>query len=280
MNYKIKRSITRESILFLVFLTGILLITLAPNYKTIAIAEQSSKSFFSGKLFVVIPDGISLPPDGVNDSYVVKYLFLHKLGLTLLFLYLLYLIIRFISWAARRIRAKYSKNLTKGGLSMSIWAKQNWFKLGVLLSFFIISLSVAYYFVLFLPRSQEFPAKSVSKSSTEIMELENKCFLAASDFFKENGFNPKNCGFQNHYNSKLNKCFINIKSAKMEEGGRLSFHKLLYDVYNRKKYGEYSWKPEDGKNYWEVKPSICFTLDKSCRAVEDYESFAKEYMEE
>lgn len=163
---------------------------------------------------------------------------------------------------------------------MSAWIKQNWFKAGVLLSFLIISFSVAYYFVLFLPHSQALSVKTASKSAAEVMELENKCFAAASGFFKENGFDPKNSGFQNHYNSKLNKCFINIKSAKVEEDGRLSFHKALYDVYNRKMYGEYSWKPEEGKNYWEVKPSSCFVLDKSCQAIEDYESFVKIYMEE
>lgn len=163
---------------------------------------------------------------------------------------------------------------------MSKWIKQNWFKAGVLLSFIIMSLSVAYYFVLFLPNSQRLSDKSASKSAGEIIELENKCFAAASEFFKENGFDPKNSGFQNHHNNKLNKCFINIKSAKVGEDGRLSFHKALYDVYNRKMYGEYSWKPEEGKNYWEVKPTACFTLDKSCQAIEDYESFVKTYMEE
>ena len=163
---------------------------------------------------------------------------------------------------------------------MNIWIKQNWFKAGILLSFVIMSLSVSYYFVLFLPNNQKSFSESAVKSAAEILELENKCFAAASEFFKENEFDPKNCGFQNHYNSKLNKCFINIKSAKIEENGRLGFHKELYDVYNRKKYGECSWKPEEGKNYWEVKPSTCFTIDKSCQAIEDYESFVKAYMEE
>lgn len=163
---------------------------------------------------------------------------------------------------------------------MNGWMKQNWFKAGVLLSFFIASLSVAYYFVLFLPRSQKYSVESASKSPAEIIELKNNCFAAASNFFKENGFDSKDCTFQNHYNNKLNKCFINIKSARMGEDGHLSFHKALYDVYDRKMYGEYSWKPEGGKNYWEIKPTTCFVLDKSCQAIEDYENFVKTYMEE
>lgn len=163
---------------------------------------------------------------------------------------------------------------------MNRWIKQNWFKLGVLLSFFIISLSMAYYFILFLPHHQVNSVKSVLESSAENVELENKCFAAASDFFKEGGFDPKNSGFQNHYNRKLNKCFINIKSARIEEDGRLRLYKALYDVYNRKIYGEYSWRPENGKKYWEVKPSSCFMLDNPCGTIDDYENFVKTYMEE
>lgn len=280
MNYKIKKSITREGILFLVFLIGILLITLAQHYKAAAIERQPAKGFFAGKLFVVIPDGDSLQSDA-GYSYIAKSLFLYKLGLILLFSYFLYLIIRLIPWVNSKVKTKYSNwHLTKGGLIMNIWIKKNWFKAGVLLCFIIMSLSVAYYFVLFLPNNQGVSAKSTAKSAGEIVELQNKCFAAASEFFKENGFDLKNSGFQNHYNNKLNKCFINIKSAKMGEDGRLNFHNALYDVYNRKMYAEYSWKPEEGKNYWEVKPTACFTLDKSCAAIEDYENFVKIYTEE
>ncbi|MDD4182213.1 MAG: hypothetical protein PHT53_00105 [Candidatus Omnitrophica bacterium] len=281
MNYKIKKSITKESVLFLVFLIGILLITLAQHYKAIAVTSQSSKGFLAGKLFVAIPDGSNLQSKDAGRSYAAKSLLLHKLGLLLLFLYLLYLVIRFIPWVNRKIKVKYPTiNPIKGGLIMSNWIKQNWFKIGVLLALITMSLSVAYYFVLFLPNNQRFSGEVASKSASEIMDFENKCFSAASEFFKENGFDPKNSGFQNHYNNKLNKCFINIKSAKVGEDGRLSFYKALYDVYNRKMYGENSWKPEEGKNYWEVKPTVCSILDKPCQAIEDYENLVKIYMEE
>lgn len=281
MHYKIKKRITRESILSLVFLIGILFIALAQNYKAMAAAEQPSKGFFAGNLFVAIPDGINPLLKDEKYSFIAKSLLLRRIGLVLLCSYLFYVVIRLTIWAVKIIKAKHhNAHLIKGGFNMNIWIKQNWFKAGVLLSFVIMSLSISYYFVLFLPNTQKSSIESASKSAAETLELENKCFAAASAFFKENGFDPKNCGFQNHYNSKINKCFINIKSAIIEEDGRLGFHRSLYDVYNRKKYGEYSWKPEEGKNYWEVKPSTCFVLDKSCQAIEDYESFIKVYMEE
>jgi hypothetical protein len=281
MHYEIKKSITRESILFLVFLIGILFIALAQNYKAMAAVEPPVKGFFAGKLFVAIPEGTNPFLEDKKHSYMEKSLLLYKAGWVLLCLYLFYAAVRLIVWTTRIIKNKHhNTHLTEGGFSMNVWIKQNWFKGGILLTFVIMGLSVSYYFVLFLPNNQKHSIDLTSKSAAEILELENKCSAAASGFFKENGFDPKNCGFQNHYNSKLNKCFINIKSAKIGEDGHLTFHRQLYDVYSRKKYGEYSWKSEEGKNFWEIKPSTCFALDESCHAIEDYEIFVKAYMEE
>lgn len=280
MNYKIKKSITKESILFLVFLIGIFLIILAQHYKAVALTSHSPKGFIAGKLFIAIPDGNGQESANMMRSYMTKSLLLHKIGLALLFSYLLYLVARLIPWVNKKIKPKHSTHLSKGGQIMSSWIKQNWFKAGILLSFIVISLSVAYYFLIFLPNNHRVVVDPVSQVAGETMELENKCSVASDRFFKENGFDPKNSVFQNHYNNNLNKCFINIKSAKVGEDGRLSFHKVLYDVYGHKMYGEYSWKPEDGKNYWEVKPTACSILDKPCQAIEDYESFVKPYMEE
>jgi hypothetical protein len=281
MHHGIKKSITRESVLFLVLLIGIIFISLAQNYKAMAAVDQPVKGFFAGKLFVAIPDGNNQFFESKKQSYIAKSLLLYKAGWVLLCSYFLYAAIRLVVWTVRIIKNKYhNKHLAEGGFSMNVWIKQNWFKAGVLSALVIMSLSVSYYFVVFLPNNQKHSIESTSKSAAEILELGTKCSVAASGFFKENGFDPKNCGFQNHYNSKLNKCFINIKSAKMGEDGHLVFHKELYDVYSRKKYGEYSWKSEEGKNYWEIKPSTCFALDKSCYAIEDYEIFVKAYMEE
>ncbi len=281
MNYKIKKSVTKEGILFLIFLTGFLFLILAQNYEAEAVAGQNSKGFYAGKLFVAIPEGAGSRTVEERASYAEKSLFFHKAGLVLMFSYLLYLMARLIPWISGKIKRKHSKtHLSKGGFNMSTWMRQNWFKGGVLLSFLIASLSVAYYFVLFLPNSQKYPSSPASKSPAEIIDLEGKCAAASGNFFKENGFDAKNSAFQNNYHNKLNKCFINIKTAKVDQNGHLNLHRVLYDVYNRKLYAEYSWSPEEGKNSWEVKPSVCSVLDKSCQAIEDYESFVKTYMEE
>ncbi|MDD4954639.1 MAG: hypothetical protein PHP17_01170 [Candidatus Omnitrophica bacterium] len=283
MNYQTKKSITRETILFLIFLAGIFLIVLAEHHKAIAVNNHAEKGFLAGRLFIAVPDGDNLQSKETVYSHMAKSSFLYKIGFTVLVAYALYVVARLIPWAGRKIKRKHSgRHYVKGGLNMNNWMKQNWFKAGLLLCFMIMSLSVAYYFVLFLPGTNNHKVieETVSKTTADNVELQNKCFAAASAFFKESGFDSKSSGFQNHYNNKLNKCFINIKSAKMGEDGRLSFNNLLYDVYNRKKYGEYSWKPEEGKNYWEVKPTVCFMLDKDCGAIEDYENFIKVYIEE
>lgn len=269
----------------MVFVLGILFLILAANYRNTLASEEPHKGFLVDNFFISLPNDPNTQPltsysENEKRLCITRFMVFRKIGFTLLFLYFLYITGKLILWATKIAKAKhFYKQITKGG-HMGRWLKANWFKAGILASFLIVSFSIAYYFVFFLPGQQISSTKSLPKSAVEVVELENRCFEAANEFFKENGFDPKNSGFRNHYNKKLNKCFIDIKSAKVDNEGRLSFHRAIYDVYNRKMYGEYLWKPEKDKNYWEVKPTACLMLDKSCNAIEEYEGFVKEYMEE
>jgi len=68
---------------------------------------------------------------------------------------------------------------------------------------------------------------------------------------------------QNHYNKKLNKCFILVNESEKSGKG-------LFDVNESKIYGIYSTK-----DYLS-----CYVLEKECKSEEEWDSLVKPYMEE
>lgn len=85
-------------------------------------------------------------------------------------------------------------------------------------------------------------------SSKEEYELQERCGKRTEELFKRdfgNGINNTDDGYSldsysNHYNKKLNKCFILLTSighSKKYESDSTSY--ALYDVNENKEYGSY-----------------------------------------
>lgn len=162
---------------------------------------------------------------------------------------------------------------------MKNWLKQNWFKLGVLLIFIILGLSVSYYHILFLPKLQ------IQKGKTEIKEkvtkdnfnLQERCAKAAKDDFHDLWPNPDGrASFSCHYNSKLNKCFVEIFSANFLEDGAMVNYISLQDVYENTVYGIYSDRTEKLGS----RPTIvsCEMLGQHCKNIEEFNNLKNKYM--
>jgi hypothetical protein len=103
------------------------------------------------------------------------------------------------------------------------------------------------------------------KSSTDNRELDYKlqrqCGEDSERFFK-NTYNDSFEGFhENHYNKKLNKCFIVVNNTKNN-------WKSFYDVNESKLHGLYT---PDGFS--------CFVFEKKCGS-EGWDSLVKPYMTE
>ena len=104
--------------------------------------------------------------------------------------------------------------------------------------------------------------------------------------FKNDGWaDEKLAGYTNHYNDKLNKCFIWITATTVDKNtGQISNTQILEDAFEGKVFGNYTWFADKVKKYWEVPPFECDMIVMSgekvvCSSTEQFEKLAGNYME-
>jgi hypothetical protein len=126
--------------------------------------------------------------------------------------------------------------------------------------------------------------ESVSKATS--IDLQSKCAKQAQEAFKRDGFEgEKGASFSNHYNQKLNKCFVQVESVDWKTApGTVFTNKVLSDAFEGKVYAEYMWRSDKVKKYWEVPPLRCsVTLlsgeEKDCHSSDEFDRQVKAYME-
>lgn len=122
-------------------------------------------------------------------------------------------------------------------------------------------------------------ANSFAGSKKEDYELEEKCGKIAAEAFKKeygNGVWTDNEGhhcisnYTNHYNGKLNKCFLVLSSTCPSKP---TYHeKLLYDINENKEYGTLI---QLGKTTME-----CDVRNIKCDSEKQWDDFIKSYMTE
>ena len=117
---------------------------------------------------------------------------------------------------------------------------------------------------------------SVSEKQLKVdYELQERCGNQTREFFKKEygdgvttvGKGQMLSGYQNHYNKKLNKCFIIITSTSPSM--KL---KNLFDFNENKELGTFV----DNKNL----SMDCRVFEKSCKSEQEWDSLVKPYMEE
>jgi len=115
----------------------------------------------------------------------------------------------------------------------------------------------------------------------DLYELQERCGKRCEDFiereYRTKGVYVK---YENHYNRKLNRCFVLIKqdyTSKDENNNSMTHHiEDLYDVNEHKYYGHYSGFWDDIQD-----DSIsCKVLDKRCKSKVEWNSLVKPYMTE
>jgi hypothetical protein len=125
-----------------------------------------------------------------------------------------------------------------------------------------------------------------TKPQTNTLEYQAKCAEQAAKIFKDSGFKPNQmAGYENHYNAKLNKCFILIQNVDAKSPGTVWTFKNLSDAYEGKSYGEYAWHTDKVKKYWEVPPFMCKVVlqsgeDRVCKSDDEFQELTKPYMED
>lgn len=120
-------------------------------------------------------------------------------------------------------------------------------------------------------------------SVREEYELQEKCGKRCEEIFKkENQFVKTTSdgqmlsGYQNHYNKKLNKCFILIETTNYPNDKKtdILYMKWIFDVNENKEYGSV--------NKFRKNPSVsgCYVLERTCTSVREWDLLVKPYMEE
>jgi hypothetical protein len=117
----------------------------------------------------------------------------------------------------------------------------------------------------------------------QIYELQERCRKSAEEFFtgrfgsgiRYDDFGQRIDTYSNHYNEKLNKCFILIDTVIFPNYKifRTLNAKTLFDVYKDTYYGSYGIT-RDGS----VHP--CEMLKKECHSDSEWNKLTKPYMEE
>jgi hypothetical protein len=121
---------------------------------------------------------------------------------------------------------------------------------------------------------------------TAPIEYQEKCAEQARRAFNEMGYKPKDFAvYENHYNTKLSKCFIMIQNTDTTYSPTIWTHKSLLDAYEGRAYAEYSWHTVKNKKYWEVPPFMCKVIlptgeDHYCKSDEEFEELIRSYMQD
>ena len=130
-------------------------------------------------------------------------------------------------------------------------------------------------------QNKELAAKLESASKSGILDLQEKCAKQARELFKSDGWEKeKMASFTNHYNQRLNKCFVQVEST--HDGTWTST--FVADAFEGKGYGQYYWESVRGKKYWEVPPFRCKVMslggeETDCHSDEEFKTAMKQYME-
>jgi hypothetical protein len=148
----------------------------------------------------------------------------------------------------------------------------------------VIGLGILAYFQEASLRELREKVEHVPKKAT--LELQEKCARQARQDFIQLGWDKDPlASFSNHYNERLNKCFMLLADTDYKTAAPDVFHnKHLEDAFEGKVFGEYSWKSQKDKGYWDVPPLECtVTLpsgeQKLCHASEEFDDLIKAYME-
>jgi hypothetical protein len=138
-------------------------------------------------------------------------------------------------------------------------------------------------------QNKELAAKLEAVSKKTNLDLQERCAKQSHTQFLADG-NEQDLftGYTNHYNAKLDKCFMEVTSSAGSGTGKTyvpSIYRTVYDAYEGKVYAQYYWRNATGKKLWEVPPMDCKVTsltgdEKVCQTTEEYETLIKQYMEQ
>lgn len=134
-------------------------------------------------------------------------------------------------------------------------------------------------------QNHELEAQIQKQQAAATFDLQERCAEQSRKTFNDLGFKAKDlASYENHYNEKLNKCFIEIRNSTPSSDGRMVVSRNVSDALEGKVFGEYIWQSDKVKKYWEVAPLMCkVTLpsreDRLCKSEDEFKELLKPYLD-
>lgn len=169
---------------------------------------------------------------------------------------------------------------------MGKFTKDNWFKMGVLLSMLIVSFSVVYYFVFLTPKIKE--EEMLSENQAQCLEAEGRTL----DTYKKQNDprKQKEISSSHHYNLKLKKCFVEISdsivsnyhptSGEAQAQSSLLNSVLIFEAVEDKFLGSCLYQTSLESPPVFSPTSACLDTDGYTIPKSKFDSLEKEYMTE
>jgi hypothetical protein len=105
-------------------------------------------------------------------------------------------------------------------------------------------------------------------------ELSEKCSKSAKEHFKSTGFDGPFSGYQNHYNSKLNKCFSRVAETTFDKrNDSITNSWWLVDVNENNNIGVFIGRVGE-------EAPFCHVNNKQCRSLDEWKTLTIPYMEQ
>jgi hypothetical protein len=127
---------------------------------------------------------------------------------------------------------------------------------------------------------RELSAKQDSISRVESLDLQEKCAKQAYAVFHQLGWDRKpEAVYQNHYDEKLNVCFIEVNDTTPK-----AMSDTVSDAFEGKVYAAFFQRVDPVKKYWQVSPNVCWVIppssgeEKSCASSVEFHALTKFYM--
>jgi hypothetical protein len=118
---------------------------------------------------------------------------------------------------------------------------------------------------------QQLNEKLESTSKATALELQEKCAKQAREGFKLLGWDKhETASFSNHYNAKLNKCFLQIEDTNTE-----MTWDTVSDAFEGKVYAVLGLHGDGVRKCSVTLPSE----EKTCHSKEEFSALVKQYME-
>jgi hypothetical protein len=114
--------------------------------------------------------------------------------------------------------------------------------------------------------------KLESLSRTTNLDLQEKCAKQSRGEFEKLGWGRQEAAaFMNHYNQKLNKCFMEVEHT--DETGQ---YRSVFDAFEGKVYGLYQ---ANARGTGVCKVTMLSGDERTCHSSEGFDSLVKQYLE-